>query len=343
MFAIKVFILKVFIANIKYYPLITLFFFTFDQIQPMKIVLLFIGFVMLLIHQYVQAISAQGQFLAFAVGILFLGIPHGAADLLVATQNASNEKKRFSTLYFFVNYLGRLVAFGLMLWFFPLFGNVLFIFLAAYHFGETDLHKFKTDTLSGKFFVTAYGLVILSVILFPNFGEVRTILQLFKSGSDNLVFINWLDGHRYELIGSSVILFIVSAFIYFTKNKFFDKVELKLAALQFIFILLIIYKLPMLLGFTFYFVIWHSILSLNNITSYLQKNSNFYSVKSVLKQMVFYSLLAIGGILIFGFAGFMFINNNAMMAYSFLGLAVLTAPHMQVMHDMYYKIRLTNT
>ncbi len=295
---------------------------------------------MLLIHQYVQTISAQGQFLAFAIGIIFLGIPHGAADLLVATKNASNEKRRFSILYFFVNYLGRLVAFGAMLWFFPLLGNILFIFLAAYHFGETDLHQFKTDTIFGKFFVTAYGLVILAVILFPNFDEVRAILQLFKAGSDNLSFINWLDGHRYELIASSMILFIISVFVYFAKNKNTNIVEIQLFLGQFILILLIIYNLPMLLGFTFYFVIWHSTLSLNNITSYLQKNSTYYNIKSVLKQIIFYSLLAIGGILIFGFAGFMFINNNAMMAYSFLGLAVLTAPHMQVMHDMYYKTRL---
>lgn len=306
----------------------------------MRILLLFIGFAMLLIHQYVQTISAQGQFLVFAIGILFLGIPHGAADLLVATKNASNEKRRFSTLYFFVNYLGRLVAFGAMLWFFPLLGNILFIFLAAYHFGETDLHQFKTDTLFGKFLVTTYGLVILAVILFPNFDEVRAILQLFKAGSDNLSFINWLDGHRYELIASSMILFIISVFVYFTKNKILNTIEIQLFIGQYILILLIIYNLPMLLGFTFYFVIWHSTLSLKNITSYLQKNSTYYNIKSVLKQMIFYSLLAIGGILIFGFAGFMFINNNAMMAYSFLGLAVLTAPHMQVMHDMYYKIRL---
>jgi Brp/Blh family beta-carotene 15,15'-monooxygenase len=309
----------------------------------MKIILLFIGFAMLLIHQFVQTISTQWQFLAFAVGILFLGIPHGAADLLVATQNASNEKKRFSTLYFFINYVGRLVAFGLVLWFFPLFGNILFIFLAAYHFGETDLHRFKTDTLLGKIFVTAYGLVILSVILFPNFDEVRAILQLFKAGSDNLVFINWLDVHRHELIVSSIILFIISTFIYFAKNKIFTKVEIQLFIGPFILILLIVYNLPMLLGFTFYFVIWHSTLSLNNITSYLQRNSSFYNIKSVIKQIVFYSILAIGGILVFGFAGFMFINNNAMMAYSFLGLAVLTAPHMQVMHDMYYKIRLNQS
>lgn len=308
----------------------------------MRIILLFVGFAMLFVHQYIQQISVEGQFLAFAVGILFLGIPHGAADLLVATQNADNSKKRFSMLFFFVNYLGRLVGFGAILWFFPLFGNILFIFLAAYHFGETDLHQFKTDTLLGKFLVTSYGLVILSLILMPNFDEVRPILLLFKAGSDNLAFINWLDSHRIGLIFSTVVLFLVSAIVYFLKNKEIVFSENRYFSIQFLLILVILYNLPMMLGFTFYFVIWHSTLSLKNITSYLRNNSSFNTANRVIRQIVFYSLLAIGGILIFGFTGFMFINNNAIMAYSFLGLAVLTAPHMQVMHDMYHKIRLNH-
>lgn len=306
----------------------------------MRIILLFVGFTMLFVHQYIQQISVEGQFLAFATGILFLGIPHGAADLLVANQNANSEKKRFSMLFFFINYLGRLVGFGAILWFFPLIGNILFIFLAAYHFGETDLHRFKTDTLLGKFLVTSYGLVILSLILMPNFDEVRPILLLFKAGSDNLAFINWLDSHRIGLIFSAVFLFLVSAIVYFLKNKEIVFSENRYFSIQFLLILVILYNLPMMLGFTFYFVIWHSTLSLKNITSYLRNNSSFNTANRVIRQIVFYSLLAIGGILIFGFTGFMFINNNAIMAYSFLGLAVLTAPHMQVMHDMYHKIRL---
>ncbi len=308
----------------------------------MRIILLFVGFAMLFVHQYIQQISVEGQFLAFTIGILFLGIPHGAADLLVANQNASSEKKRFSILYFFVNYLGRLVGFGAILWLFPLIGNILFIFLAAYHFGETDLHRFKTDTLLGKFLVTSYGLVILSLILMPNFNEVRPILLLFKAGSDNLAFINWLDSHRISLIFSAVFLFLISVIIYFRKNKEMVFSENRYFSVQFLLILVILYNLPMVLGFTFYFVIWHSTLSLKNITAYLRNNSNFNTANRVIRQIVFYSLLAIGGILIFGLTGFMFINNNAIMAYSFLGLAVLTAPHMQVMHDMYHKIRLNH-
>lgn len=308
----------------------------------MRIILLFVGFAMLFVHHYIQPISVEGQFLAFATGILFLGIPHGAADLLVANQNANSEKKRFSMLFFFTNYLGRLVGFGAILWFFPLIGNILFIFLAAYHFGETDLHRFRTDTLWGKILVMNYGLVILSIILMPNFNEVRPILLLFKAGSDNLAFINWLDSHRIGLIFSAAVLFVLSVIIYFSKNKELAFSENRYFSIQFLLILVILYNLPMVLGFTFYFVIWHSTLSLKNITSYLRKNSNFNTANRVIRQIVFYSLLAIGGILIFGFTGFMFINNNAIMAYSFLGLAVLTAPHMQVMHDMYHKIRLNH-
>ena len=42
---------------------------------------------------------------------------------------------------------------------------------------------------------------------------------------------------------------------------------------------------------------------------------------------------------LFGIAGFMFVNNNTLVIYVLLGLAVLTAPHMQIMHTMYNNIR----
>ena len=95
----------------------------------------------------------------------------------------------------------------------------------------------------------------------------------------------------------------------------------------------------MLLGFTFYFVAWHSVLSLNNINDYLKKN-NSHTQHSIKREIILYSVLAIGGIALFGLTGFMFINSNAMEGYLFLGLAVLTAPHMQIMYDMYNSIRL---
>ena len=102
----------------------------------MRIILLFIGIVLLLLQQFVYPFSAQLQFIFFIAGIVLLGIPHGAADMLVATENAPN-KKAFSAKKFHFNYVIRLAVFALLFWLFPVATNLLFIGIAAFHFGET--------------------------------------------------------------------------------------------------------------------------------------------------------------------------------------------------------------
>jgi len=304
----------------------------------LRIVLLFLGCVLLLFKQYVIPFNNNTQFIIFLAGILLLGVPHGAADLLVATQNANSIKKSFSKFRFLAIYIFRLFAFAALLWFFPLTGMLLFILFAAYHFGETDLCQFKTNTLLGKAFVISYGLLILSVILLHHFEEVKPLLQLFNAGEENVVFINWLDTNRYNVISVSGILFFTATFIYFLRNSNTGANEKGQFLIRFAVILLILFNLPMLLGFTFYFVVWHSVLSLNNIITYLRKNNSF-TQSSIKREILLYSVLAIAGIALFGLTGFMFINSDAMVGYLFLGLAVLTAPHLQIMHDMYNSLR----
>jgi len=303
----------------------------------LRIVLLLSGCLLLLLQQYIP-LNTSTQFIIFLSGILLLGVPHGAADLLVATQNAGNSAKTFSKFRFLAVYISRLVLFAATLWLFPVTGILLFIVFAAYHFGETDLYQFKTNTLTGKIFVISYGMLILSVILLHHFEEVKPLFQLFSAGKENVVFINWLDVNRYNIISVSGILFFTATFIYCLQNGGTVTNDKGQFLIRLAVILLILFNLPMLLGFTFYFVVWHSILSLNNIIAYLRKN-NSYTQNSIRRVILLYSLLAIGGITLFGFAGFMFISSHAIVGYLFLGLAVLTAPHMQIMHDMYNSIR----
>jgi beta-carotene 15,15'-dioxygenase len=248
------------------------------------------------------------------------------------------QKQYFSTVYFLLNYVGRLLLFALILWFFPVMGNILFIFLAAYHFGETDLHRFRTDTYTGKFLVITYGLVILSIILLPHYEEVKQIFLLFPSGEANISFINDIEVQRQNIILACFSLFVISIFNYYRQYKDISFQELGQVLLQLLVILFIVYRLPMLLGFTFYFVFWHSILSLTNIVKYLKRDKqNSYPI--IIKQVSFYSSLAIVGIAIFGYMGTMLISSSVITGYLFLGLAVLTAPHMEVMHEMYKQLR----
>lgn len=304
-----------------------------------RIVLLVTGCILLIFQQYLIPINTNSQFIIFLIGILLLGVPHGAADLLVATRNADAEKRAFSKFKFLAIYVGQLFLFAIILYFLPVTGNLLFIFFAAYHFGETDLNQFKTNTLLGKLFVISYGLLILSVILLHHFEEVKPIFQLFEAGKANQTLINWIDVNRYYILSSSGFLFFTTTFVYFLRNGNADMNGKGQFLIRFAVILIILFNLPMLLGFTFYFVVWHSVLSLNNIVLYL-RNNNTYSLNMITKQILLYSVLAIMGIGMFGLTGFMFISSNAVAGYLFLGLAVLTAPHMQIMHDMYNSLRL---
>lgn len=304
-----------------------------------RIILLIAGLLLLLVQHFVHPFSTSSQFAFFLGGIILLGVPHGAADLLVANRNAGLQKKAFSQIRFLSIYLGRLFLFAAILWFFPLAGNLLFILFAAYHFGETDLHQFKTNTFLGKLFVTSYGLLILSVILLNHFEEVMPIFLLFKSGQEYAPLLNQIDQNRYLIMSVSGIVFFTSTFLYFLNTADTAKQEKGQFLVRFTCILFVLFNMPMVLGFTFYFIVWHSVLSLMNIVDYLQKGADNKPIL-IVKQIFFYSLLAIGGIALFGYFGFMFINESAIMGYVFLGLAVLTAPHMQIMHDMYHRLRI---
>lgn len=303
----------------------------------LRLILLISGFILMILHHYLYPISAQTQFVIFLAGIILLGIPHGAADLLVAAQTGSDEGKTFSKLIFFSNYLGRLILFAVLLWFFPVVGIFSFIFFAAYHFGETDLYNFKINTWAGKLLVCSYGLVILGVILISNYNEVKQLLRLSGIGLGEYPIIILVEKYQKIILSLSLLSFFVFVFIYFLSVNGSGIMPDRFL-LQFAVLVIILYNLPLLLGFTFYFVVWHSSLSLGNIIRYLRKG-NKYSYIFILKQIGLYSGIALWGILLSGLAGFMFTNNQSVMIYIFTGLAILTAPHMQIMHDMYIKFR----
>ena len=154
--------------------------------------------------------------------------------------------------------------------------------------------------------------------------------------NDNIFYI--LESKRSLLIALCMVVFLLTSVTYSRYHRIaFERTDLWYF-LRFGMILIIIFYLPLIMGFSFYFILWHSVLSMNNIFQYLRRD-NLIPFFSIVKQIALYSLLAIGGILLIGVAGIMFLNSQTLMGYVFMGLAVLTAPHMQVMHDMYNKIR----
>ncbi len=304
----------------------------------MKIGILGSGFLFVIIH-FFYPIPIQLQYAFFFIGIFFLGIPHGAADLLVGMKNADPGSKTFSKFRFLFNYLSLLILFGLFLWMFPFAGILFFLVIASFHFGETDLFDFEINNFAGSLFAFSYGWAILSVLLLTHLPEVKPILVMLDPNHLHKTLFSFIETNHWYILSVSFITFFSFCFYYFISDK--EKLNSQdVFLIQFALFVFIIYHLPLILGFSFYFIVWHSGISLRNIIGYLKKDKSLH-LNYILKQIILFSIIAFAGLVLLVFLTHQYLNQNSMTLYIFLGLAVLTAPHMEVMHTMFNKIRLS--
>lgn len=303
-----------------------------------RFLLLLPGFMLLLLELVGWSIPVAAQFGIFLAGLLILGVPHGAADLLIADHVIRKDGGQFRILPFLAAYLGRILLFGVLLWLLPLFGLMLFLFISAFHFGETDLSRHDLTGFPGKLFVVSYGMMLLGILLLSHLDEVHPLLNFVGSGLELSGWMQWIKIHRGGVLLVLLSFLIFALVLVHRSHPVFIRHWLSREAFLFPVMLILLWRLPLLLGFTFYFIGWHSVISLQSIMRYLV-TINGLSVGKVWKQMFFYSGLAIAGTLLVGASGFMFTEVNAMLWYAFMALAVLTAPHMEVMHDMYGALR----
>lgn len=305
-----------------------------QQSFPLRILLLSTGLIILLLH-LLFPFPAPVQVWFFVAGVLLLGIPHGAADLLVGAQNARPSRAPFRTSVFLLQYLLRLAAFALLFYLLPSLALGLFILLAAFHFGETDLQPFDTATLKGKVFIISYGLLVLGSILLVHLEEAQPLLLALGIEANDILLLEWMAENRSSLIYLLLFSFFAGSFIFFLQTPLPKGTDSFL--LQLSLKLILLFCLPLLLGFTFYFVIWHSALSLSNIVAYLRKGK--VSLRSIAITISLYSSIAIGGVMLLGMISMTLTETRTLVALFFLALAVLTAPHMEIMHEMYKQAR----
>lgn len=289
-----------------------------------------VGLLLFIIHALFP-IPSIIQVILFALGIVLTGIPHGAMDHLLYLKQHPDGKPLYKWLRFFTFYLGYAALYAL-LWAINIqLSILLFIAISAYHFGEMDLGAVLKGTgRLEKLIATIYGLLFLFNYLLFRWQEVESILLSFPDlSSHHLDLFNYLQGYRMILLLLSVSVVLSSlSFYYLYKRLSFGQFIYPL--LELFLLALITFQLPLLLGFGFYFSAWHALLSIKEIKSALgwSDKSLFY----VLKKSWLTNLAALGFILfmLIFFRG----DLNRMLAILFMAIAILTAPHIQVISAM---------
>ncbi len=295
-------------------------------------ILLLVGLLTGFIHFYVVSIDIDIQMIILLSLVFLIGVPHGALDFLVDEQNEVVDNKKFSIKKFLRIYLFRLFIFSL-LWMLPWLAFSLFIVFSIFHFGETDMSSIMKPYKSSIPLYISYGAFILSLLLLTHVKEIEVAVPIIGNYLKGSVFYDFIQHYSYIIISIFAATFLSILFWQIRKNNTVNIDIWKIV--QFGFLIFIISTLPMLLAFTFYFALWHSILSVRNIFSYFKSFNNNKKFVLICNKSILFSLLALGSIVGLYFGLHYFMPDMNLLFALLIVLSVLTLPHLTVMHSMY--------
>ncbi len=250
--------------------------------------------------------------------ILILGISHGALDNV--------KGKKLLTLFgyrsSFSFYLAYIIISLLIISFWLLFPNIvllLFLIVAAYHFGKEDtVFSFKRRFMISE---CLYFLKGSAVILTPLLFQKEKTIEIFRI-LNFYVFESSLFTDQF-LITLLCLSFLSSLFLSNKKNADFKG----LMIMDFFSLIILNFFLTPVLAFTIYFCFLHSIR--HSITLIFELDKSFKSgLKKFIKRAI--PLTFVTGV-IFLIAVYFLSNfyklDEAIYKVIFIGLASLTFPH----------------
>ncbi|MEY4987198.1 MAG: hypothetical protein RL567_977 [Bacteroidota bacterium] len=244
-----------------------------------------------------------------------LGIPHGAADHLVAQKLASRANKSFGIFSFIGKYLLVMFLYGSLWYISPLISFLLFIAISVFHFGDLETSNQQNPHLSRiQYYLSLVrsmilGTGILGFILSQHAEEVSPILQNFDLGV--VISLNALPMGFY-------ILCILVGYQKDHKTYFIHTA----------ITLLIGIHLPILPAFMCYFAGCHAMYSLKILSTSLETN-----LTTLYKRLIPFTCLALFmGIIYVGF-----VSEEKWLAHAFIFLSILTMPHFILMHQIIIK------
>ena len=280
--------------------------------QIIPTVLLFLTLILLILNKNVPSLFVDVQNGLFFLGLLAVGIPHGAVDHLLEkdTLNARPD------LGFLIRYLGA-SFFCLMIWLsFSYLALLFFLIYSIWHFGQTDMQEWKVlDRRNIKKWI--WGLALFSVILLGHVTETNLVLEEL----------------RFTMIGLSEQLAKNIAIVIASIAIIWGIIEKRTSMVLSASTLAISTQLPLISAFGLYFVGQHSI----NGWVHLKKGLGLDDKKLFLKAFPF----TLAAFLLFGIVLFSIRNNwfsginINLVSLFFVFISCISFPHVVAMTRFY--------
>jgi lycopene beta-cyclase len=180
---------------------------------------------------------------ALIIGMVFVGLPHGAVDHLIESKTWDYKKAP----RFIGQYLLLIACMGIIWFIAPIFALIAFLAYSAWHFGQADVKQWSIS----KFLNLPWGSTLLLYILATHQNESSEILK-------------YISGIEFPF---SISPFAIAPWLFFALWKRNIPMILTMCWLM------ISSQLPLLLAFGTYFIGQHSITSWGHLKQHIQNNN----------------------------------------------------------------------
>jgi beta-carotene 15,15'-dioxygenase len=295
-----------------------------NKIYKLSIILSFLGLWL------VSFLTSNYQTILGFILIFSFGIFHGTNDLTLIRKITSNQNKSF--WYVLLSYVICVLVGVVIFYLTPVFSLILFITVSAFHFGEQHWEKtsFQAPKWVLVFYTYIYGQFIFSMLFYFHQNEVTTIIKQIT----NVILPQ--NFYKLLLLTNSIILIIMTFIMYFRSKQFKEQIVVQLF---YILVLSIIFSQATLIcGFSFYFILWHSLPSIFSQIEFLYGGFSKQTIFKYLKEGYIYWIVSMFGLVIF----YSFFNTYKFFdAIFFSFLASITFPHVTVIFRMFQKNKIS--
>ncbi len=263
--------------------------------------------------------------------MLLIGLPHGATDhgLFLALFTGPPRDRPFS---FYFLYALVIAGYGLLWYLFPLLAFVLFILLSVYHFGQSnwaDVSYSHAGLARCHYVLWGSGILLVPILLHAReaaliVAEMTGSLLPSPGTSSVLLFLAFLAG-------ANLLVLLVCWWKSVIEGPRLIKEIIAYGLLMGMF-----FTNSLLLGFTVYFVFWHSLASARDQLHFFRHRLS----AGVRRQLYLGILTTVGGALAFCLLIWFGPGPGAALSPGVIGgvfvfISLLTLPHMLLVEVLY--------
>ena len=279
-----------------------------------------IAFIISNLFQLFTTISIESQIITATVFILLVGVPHGSLDHILIPRHTLNSKIKF-----YIFYLG-LIVLNLLIWHYnQVLALTIFLLISSYHFGETQLfHLNLKKKLLSHFTYLIWGSSLLFTFIFYNMTEFVNLSNAFAD-TENLLIHFDLDSLVYLFYFTNGLIGVL-----FISFVLFFSVKPSLVISEAFFLILMhlsSFLFPLIICFTLFFIVLHSLPSLSNQYNHFKSTNNNFSLKKFILLMAPYSSVSVFFIIFICFCSHMDYIDYSVPLISIVLISVITLPH----------------